>query len=73
MAATTLNPAQLHLLRMFSHHKDAESLNEMKNVLFHYYAEKAQKEIDRIWDEKGMSNELMEEWKNTHMRTPYEK
>jgi hypothetical protein len=73
MEATVLNPVQMHLLQMFSYKKDEESLNEMKNVLFNYYAEKAQKEIDRIWDEKGMSNELMEEWKNTHMRTPYEK
>jgi hypothetical protein len=73
MEATSLNPIQLHLLQMFSYKKDEESLNEMKNVLFNYYAEKAQKEIDRVWDEKGMSNELMEEWGNTHMRTPYEK
>jgi hypothetical protein len=73
MEATSLNPVQLHLLQMFSYKKDEESLNEMKNVLFNYYAEKAQKEIDRVWDEKGMSNELMEEWGNTHMRTPYEK
>jgi hypothetical protein len=45
----------------------------MKEVLFKYYVDKAQKEIDRIWDEKGMTNELMEEWKNTHMRTPYKR
>lgn len=45
--AQTLNPTQIHLLEMFSYCKDAESLQELKNVLSDYYAKKLQNEANR--------------------------
>ena len=71
MEATILNPSQLHLLRMFSYNKDEESLRELKEVLFNYYCQKVDEEGKRIWEEKNLNNEIMNEWLNTHMRTPY--
>ena len=71
MEATLLNPVQLHLLRMFSHNRDEESLVELKEVLFNYYCLKLNEEGKRIWKEKNMSNEMMHELLNTHLRTPY--
>ena len=52
MQSTILNPVQLHLLRMFSHNKDEESLNELKDVLFNHYCQKVNDEGKRIWKEK---------------------
>ena len=71
MEATLLNPVQLHLLRLFSHNRDEESLSELKEVLFNYYCQKVNEEGQRIWKEKNMSNEMMHELLNTHFRTPY--
>ena len=48
--AQTLNPTQIHLLEMFSYCKDAESLQELKNVLSDYYAKKLQNEANALWD-----------------------
>lgn len=45
--AQPLNPTQIHLLEMFSYCKDAESLQELKNVLSDYYAKKLQNEANR--------------------------
>jgi len=70
MQSTMLNPVQLHLLRIFSHDGDEESLNELKEVLFNYYCQKVNEEGKRIWKEKSMSNEMMHELLNMHLRTP---
>ncbi len=29
--------------------------------------------MDRLWDEKGWTNETMKEWANERMRTSYKK
>jgi hypothetical protein len=69
----SLNPIQLHLLKLFQYTKDDESLNELKGVLFDFYCKKIEDEADRIWKEKSMSNEMMHDLKNAHFRTPYNK
>ena len=72
MKATLLNPVQLHLLRMFSYNRDEECLFELKEVLFNYYCQKMSEEGKRVWKEKNMSNEMMRELLNTHIRVPYQ-
>ena len=68
---TMLNPVQLHLLRMFSHNRDEASLVELKDVLFNYYCQKVNEEGKRVWKEKNMSNQTMNDLLNIHVRTPY--
>jgi hypothetical protein len=68
---TPFNPIQLHLLRMFQHYNDEESLQEIKKMLFEFHCRKINEEGKRLWQEKGLSNEIMDEWLNTHNRTPY--
>ena len=71
MQSTTLNPTQLFLLEMFAHNGSEEHLKEVKEVLVDYYNRKLQKDVEKVWKEKNLSNETMREWLNTHMRTPY--
>jgi hypothetical protein len=71
--ATTLNPTQLHILQMFSYTNDEKYLKEMEEVLLRHIQSKADEEGKRFWEERGMSNELMNEWLNTHIRTPYKR
>ena len=72
MEATVLNPVQLHLLRIFSYNGDEKNLDELKEVLFNYYCQKVSEEGKRVWKEKNMSNQRMQELLNTHFRTPYQ-
>ena len=37
----------------------------------HYFALKAQKAIDKLWDEGVINEETIEQWGEEHMRTPY--
>jgi len=70
---TKLTNLQLELLKIFSRELPDEELLEIKNILSAYFAEKATKEMDRLWDEKGWTQETMQQWLNEHMRTPYKK
>ena len=36
-----------------------------------YFAKRAEDAIDRLWDEGVLNDNVMEEWKSEHMRTPY--
>ena len=54
--ATTLNEAQLQILDMMSFIKSEETLNDLKKVISDFFAQQAQNEIDRLW-ENGELNE----------------
>jgi len=64
--AYKLSNLQLELLKIFSTNLPDEQLLEIKEILANYFAEKATDEMDRLWDEKGWSNETMEEWLQEH-------
>ena len=34
-------------------------------------AKQAEDAIDRLWDEGKINDDVIDEWKNEHMRTPY--
>lgn len=69
----TLNPTQLHLLRMFSYAKDEESLDEIKKVLTSYFAQKVEEEMDHLWETGEWDQEKNEAILNEHQRTSYGK
>ena len=59
-----LSNLQLDLLKLFSTNVPEQDLKNIKNYLSNYFAQKAIKEADKIWDEKSFSNELMDKWLN---------
>ena len=65
------NAAQLELLGMLSCLKTDEDLRELKHALSVFFAERADKEMDRLWQEGVINEQVIEGWKNEHMRTPY--
>ena len=63
--------AQLELLNALNNiHSEAE-LNEFKNLLAQYFAQKAQNGIDKLWNEGVINDQTIEQWGFEHMRTPY--
>jgi hypothetical protein len=68
---TKLNAVQMHLLKMFARPMNEQDLQAIKALLSNYYAQKVDEESERIWEEKGMSQQSIDELLNAHLRTPY--
>ncbi|MDM8523036.1 hypothetical protein QUF80_06640 [Desulfococcaceae bacterium HSG8] len=64
MLQTPLTNLQIEILELYSTNLDESELNELKTVLARFYAEKAIREADRIWDERNLSDRDMEKWLN---------
>jgi len=66
-----LNNIQIKLLKLFSRELSEQDLLAIKRLLVRYLAEKATRLADKVWEEKGWTNEDMKRFAHTHMRTPY--
>ena len=44
---------------------------EIKHLIGLYYAEKATRLVDELWEQHEWTAETMHEWIREHMRTPY--
>ena len=63
--------AQLELLNALNCISSESDLNEFKDLVAHFFAQKAQKAIDALWDEGAINEDTINNWGNEHMRTPY--
>ena len=63
--------AQMELMNAINSINSESELKEFRDMLAQYFAQKAQKAIDALWDEGVISNDTIEEWGEEHMRTPY--
>ena len=68
---TVFNPIQLHILEMFNYCKTDESMDELKDVLSNFYAQKVQKEADRLWDSGELDGEAIERILEEHWTMPH--
>lgn len=62
---------QRELMKVFSYDVTKEELEDIRDMLSNYFAERATREMDKLWDERGWSNDTMEGWLKEHKRTPY--
>ena len=63
--------AQLELLNAIKNISSESELNEFKDLVAHFFAQKAQKAIDELWEQGVINEKTIEQWGNEHMRTPY--
>jgi hypothetical protein len=66
-----LTNLQIELIKLFEYQVEDRQLLEIKDMLALYFAKEATKEMDKLWQQNGWSNETMKEWSKTHMRTLY--
>jgi hypothetical protein len=64
------NPVQLHILEMFNYCRTDESMEELKNVLSDFYAQKVQEEADRLWNSGELDGESIEKILKEHWTMP---
>ena len=63
--------AQLDVLNLVKGIRSEGDYIDFRNMLARYFAEKAQKQIDALWDNGTINEQTIEQWGNERMRTPY--
>ena len=63
--------AQLDVLSLLKGIKTEGDYIDFRNMLARYFADKAQKQIDALWDNGTINEQTIEDWGNERMRTPY--
>lgn len=67
----TLHEAKMDLLRVVDRIKTVDEVQVIRQILANYYAQKVEEEMDRLWDEGTINEQVIEQWGKEHMRTPY--
>lgn len=57
-----LTELQLELLKLYSTNLADDELQEVQQLLARFFARKATREADRVWDQRGLTNEDMDAW-----------
>ena len=68
---TPFTPFQMQMLKLTERIKTQEEMDDIRHLVSKYFAEKAQQEVDRLWELGVINDEVIESWKHEHMRTPY--
>ena len=63
--------AQLDVLNLLRGINTEGDYIDFRNMLAHYFADKAQKQIDALWDNGTINEQTIEAWGDERMRTPY--
>lgn len=66
-----LSNIQLELLQLFSRDLEERDILEIKQLIVNYLSNKLNRQTDKAWDEKKLTNDDMDKLLNTHLRTPY--
>lgn len=68
MERVIFNDVQMHILQMFSYSTSPQEVDDLKNVLAQYYAERVQKEADALYEEGILGEESIDEILKEHLR-----
>ena len=63
--------AQLELMNAAANVTSQEDLDALRLTLSLFFAERAQKAIDKMWDEGTFDQKKLDELRGQHLRTPY--
>ena len=63
-----LSNTQLEILKAFSYHLTEEELQDFRNTIARYFAARAIRSANQVWDEKGWTDEDVDRMLNTKMR-----
>ena len=63
--------AQLDVLNLVRGINTESEYADFRNMLARYFADKAQKQIDALWDNGTINEQVIDNWGKERMRTPY--
>ena len=59
------------ILESFAGAQDEEEVNDLMDVLRVFYAQRLEKEMQRLWDNGTLDEDKLEQLRGEHLRTPY--
>jgi hypothetical protein len=65
------NQAQYEIINALSCLDNEDDIIALKNVIVQFLNSRLQKELDKLWDDGKITPEVIEQWGQEHMRTPY--
>ena len=68
---TEINPAQMLILKSFASVSSKEELSVLMKTLKKFYAQRLEKELDRLWTNGTLDQNRLDELQTEHLRTPY--
>lgn len=71
MQTGVFSPVQLEIIDMMSFVKTQDSFLQLKQAISDFFVQKAQLEIDRLWETGDLNEEKVEGFRRLHERTPY--
>lgn len=71
MATTELTNPQMEILNLMSFIKSPETLLLLKQSISDFFAQKAEDELNRLWENGELNDERIESFRNLHERTLY--
>ena len=64
--------AQLELMNAAANITSQDDLDALRMTLSLFFAERAQRAIDKMWDEVTFYHSKLDELRGQHLRTPYD-
>jgi hypothetical protein len=71
--SNALSNAQIEILKLMADNLSESELADLKKILLAFKLQRVVQLADKAWDEKGWSQETMDKFLQTHMRTPYQR
>ena len=65
-----MNPSQMMILESFAGAQDEQELNDLMDVLRNFYAQRLEREMQRLWDDGTLDEKKLEHLRDEHLRVP---
>ncbi|MEO1628974.1 MAG: hypothetical protein AAFV25_27755, partial [Bacteroidota bacterium] len=64
-----LSNVQLELLKLFFRDLEEKDIVEIRKLIINYLSDKLDRQTSKVWKEKNLSNDDMDDLLNSHLRT----
>ena len=71
MQLNNMNEAQMMILESFAGATDEQEINDLMDLLRKFYARRLEREMNRLWNDGTLNQEVLDRLKDEHLRTPY--
>ncbi len=63
-----MTPSQMMILESFAGAQDEQEVNDLMDVLRDFYAQRLEREMQRLWDNGTLNEEKLKQLRGEHLR-----